>query len=190
MISQLTGTISHTEPGLIILQVGGVGYAINVAKDTGAGLHIDNTLTLWTHLAVRETSMELFGFGTRDELSLFEMLLVVPGIGPRSALAVLSLASADTLRKAISEENITYLTKVSGIGKKTAQRIVITLKDRLGSKGELSGELKEDADVIEVLVSLGYSQTEARDTVKKIDPTKNGTNERTKEALKILGSRL
>ena len=90
MISQLTGTISHTEPGLIILQVGGVGYAVNVAKDTGAGLRIDETLTLWTHLAVRETSMELFGFGTRDELSLFEMLLPVPVIVPRFALAVFS----------------------------------------------------------------------------------------------------
>ncbi len=189
MISQLTGAVTYTEPGMLVIQAGGVGYTVNIAKDTAVGCAIGDTLTLWTHLAVRETSMELFGFATRDELSLFETLLAVPGIGPRSALAVLSLATADTLRRAIQEENITYLTKVSGIGKKTAERIVVTLKDRLDRRGELSGELREDADVVEVLTSLGYSQTEARDTVKKIDPSKNGTSERTKEALKILGSR-
>ena len=190
MISHISGKALHLEPGLVIIDVAGVGYTVHVIRDTTSKIKIGDTLSLWTYLAVRETSMDLFGFADRDEQAFFEMLLDVPGIGPKSALAVLSLASAETLRKAISEENITYLTKVSGIGKKTAERIVVTLKDKLGRSGEMGGDLREDADVIEVLVSLGYSQTEARDTVKKIDAAKVGTSERTKEALKILGSRL
>ncbi|MCR4274659.1 MAG: Holliday junction branch migration protein RuvA [Candidatus Campbellbacteria bacterium] len=189
MISHISGTALHTEPGLIVIDVAGIGYGVHVARDTASKIKIGDTISLWTHMAVRETSMDLFGFADRDELAFFEMLLAVPGIGPKSALAVLSLASAETLRRAIAEENITYLTKVSGIGKKTAERIVVTLKDRLGSRGEMGGELREDADVVEVLVSLGYSQTEARDAVKKIDVSKIGTNERIKEALKILGGR-
>lgn len=189
MISHIKGTVLHLEPGLVIVETSGIGYAVNVARDTASKLKVGSEVSFWTHHAVRETSQELFGFADRDELAFFEMLLDVPNIGPRSALAVLSLASPEILKKAISEENVTYLTKVSGIGKKTAERIVVTLKDKLGKDGISGGELGDDADVIEVLVSLGYSQTQARNAVKKIETEKTGASERVKEALKILGNR-
>lgn len=189
MISHIKGTVLHTEPGVVIIDVGGVGYTVHVARDTASKIKIGATALFWTHMAVRETAMELFGFADRDELAFFEMLLGVPGIGPRSALAVLSLAKPEVLKKAVAEENITYLTKVSGIGKKTAERIIVTLKDKFTKDGGIAGELGDDADVVEVLVSLGYSQTQARDAVKKIDETKVGASERVKDALKILGGR-
>lgn len=189
MISQITGKISYIEPGLVVVDANGVGYAVNISKDAATSAKVGDTISFWTHLAVRETSMELFGFANREELSLFEMLNDVPGIGPRSALAILSMATTDTLKKAIAEENVTYLTKVSGIGKKTAEKIVVTLKDKLGKSGDTTGALSEDADVLEVLVSLGYSQSEARKAVQKIDENISGASERTKEALKILGAR-
>jgi Holliday junction DNA helicase RuvA len=187
MISHLSGTALHLEPGLVVIDAGGVGYAVSVARDTLAKVKIGDALSLWTYLAVRETSLDLFGFSNRDELDIFKMLLDVPGIGPRSALAVLSVATPDILTKAIAEENITYLTKVSGIGKKTAEKIVLTLKDRLDGHERGGTDLGGDADVVEVLVSLGYSQNQARDAVKKIDVATTGTSERVKEALKILG---
>ncbi len=189
MISHIKGVALHLEPGLVIVDVAGIGYSVNVARDTASKVKIGQEVSFWTHMAVRETSQELFGFADRDELAFFEMLLDVPGIGPRSALAVLSLAAPATLKKAIAEENVTYLTKVSGIGKKTAERIVVTLKDKLGRDGTIAGEIGGDADVLEVLVSLGYSQSEARKAVQKIDAEKIGASERVKEALKILGGR-
>jgi Holliday junction DNA helicase RuvA len=189
MISHIKGTALHLEPGLVIVDVSGVGYSVHVARDTASKMKIGGEASFWTYMAVRETSQELFGFADRDELAFFEMLLDVPGIGPRSALAVLSLAAPSTLKKAIAEENLSYLTKVSGIGKKTAERIVITLKDKLNKDGGIVGELGDDADVVEVLVSLGYGQSEARKAVQKIDVSKVGASQRVKEALKILGGR-
>lgn len=176
------------EPGLVVVEANGVGYSVHVARDTAGKVRIGEQVSLWTYLSVRENAMDLFGFYDRDELAFFEMLLSVPGIGPRSALAVLSLATPEVLKRAIAEENVTYLTKVSGIGKKTAERIVVTLKDRLDGH-DIGASLGGDADVVEVLTSLGYSQHEARKAVQKIDESVTGTSERTKEALKILGGK-
>jgi Holliday junction DNA helicase RuvA len=133
--------------------------------------------------------MELFGFTDREELSLFEMLIEVSGIGPRSALAILSLATVDTLRTAIGANDLTYLTKVSGIGKKTAEKIVLELRDKIGNIGATAPELKDDGDVIEVLMSLGYSRDDARNVMRKVPAAAAGTSARVKEALRLLGER-
>jgi Holliday junction DNA helicase RuvA len=119
------------------------------------------------------------------------MLLNVSGIGPRSALAILGIASIDTLRKAISTGDISYLTKISGIGKKTAERIVIDLRDKLSDKNmsEKGGtSLRDELDALEALKSLGYSQNEARDALKNTTPDTD-TNTKIREALKILGGK-
>ncbi|MEK7579175.1 MAG: Holliday junction branch migration protein RuvA [Patescibacteria group bacterium] len=191
MISFLSGTLHTKDLGSIILDVNGVGYRVHVSTETFATLPVEvgSPVSLHTHLAVRENSMELFGFATTNELTLFEMLINVPGIGPKSALAVLSLATSTTLRTAIGRGDTTYLTKVSGIGKKTAEKIVVELKDRIGAPDIATPELREDADVIEALVSLGYTQQSARDAVKKIDNAIVGTSERVKEAMKQLNTR-
>jgi Holliday junction DNA helicase RuvA len=188
MISHLSGILFEKERGSIILDVGGVGYRVYVSSATFAELPAENGagISLYTHLAVREDAMDLYGFADRDERSLFELLLSVSGIGPKSALAILSLAGASMLRTAIAQNDIGYLTKVSGIGKKTAEKIVVELKDRLGSYAGAGPELKEDADVVEVLMSLGYAREEARVAVRKIGNDATGASARVKEALKLL----
>ncbi len=190
MISHLKGTLFEKDFGVVIIDVGGVGYRVAVSSATFAALPMehDAPVSLYTYMAVRETSMELYGFADRDELSFFEMLIGVSGIGPKSALAILSLATATTLRTAISGNDVSYLTKVSGIGKKTAEKIILELKDKVGSHASSGPELKEDGDVIEVLVSLGYPRDDARDVLKKIPDSATGTSSRVKEALKILGN--
>jgi Holliday junction DNA helicase RuvA len=121
------------------------------------------------------------------ELEFFEMLIGVSGIGPKSALAILGIASIETLRKAIGTGDTTYLTKISGIGKKTAERIVIDLRDKFKGE-EKGGSLREELDALEALKSLGYSQNEAREALKEV-PSDFDTNGKIKEALKILGGK-
>ncbi len=188
MISRLTGILYRVDLSSLILDVRGVGYRVYISSDTRAGLHprTGEQISLWTHLAVREDALDLYGFLEEDELRLFEMLISVSGIGPKSALAILSLASATLLRKAVAGGEISYLTKVSGIGKKTAEKIMLELRDKIGESPETSEELKGDADVVEALKSLGYSHSEARDAVRGLNDTVSGTSERIKEALKKL----
>jgi Holliday junction DNA helicase RuvA len=121
-----------------------------------------------------------------EELHFFEMLLNVSGIGPKGALSILGIASLSTLRRAISTGDTAYLTKVSGIGRKTAEKIVIELRDKVGEEKE--GSLQGELDALEALKSLGYSQNEARDALKKVPPDAN-TNTKIREALKILGGK-
>src|SRR3989338_4242391 len=119
------------------------------------------------------------------ELEFFEMLINVSGIGPKGALTILGVASIETLRKAIGTGDISYLTKISGIGKKTAEKIVIELRDKVGKEKEGSS-LQGELDAMEALKSLGYSQNEVRETLKKV-PSDLDTNKKIREALKVLG---
>ena len=184
MIGSINGKITLKTEKFVIIEANGVGYKINVSSDTMSKIKNDSVL-FWTHLHVREDALDLYGFLERSELEFFEMLISVSGIGPRGALAILGIASLNTLRKAISTSDTTYLTKISGIGKKTAEKIVLELRDKMGetSKGEsLQGEL----DALEALKSLGYSQNQARDALKKISSSTD-TNTKIREALKLLG---
>jgi len=184
MIGSINGKITLKTEKYVIVETNGVGYKINVSPDTISKIKVDSML-FWTLLHVREDALDLYGFLDRKELEFFEMLIGVSGIGPKGALTILGIASIDTLRKAISTSDTTYLTKISGIGKKTAEKIVIELRDKMGEtrKGEsLQGEL----DALEALKSLGYSQSQARDVLKKISPTVD-VNTKIREALKMLG---
>jgi Holliday junction DNA helicase RuvA len=192
MIAYLEGTIIHINEKFFIINTNGTGYKVFVTGDTIASQKLNNKVTFWIYTAVRENSIDLYGFNNTDELSFFELLLDVSGIGPKSALSILGISSIDTLRKAIATGDTSYLNKVSGIGKKTAEKIVIELRDKLiifkGENGEPNG-LRDEGDVIEALKALGYSQNEAREAVKQLDPEIVGTNEKIKHALKILGNR-
>lgn len=193
MISRISGTIVDTSIKAVIIDVGGVGYNIYVTPDTIATIENGNmpSITLWTHLAVRENSMELFGFPVRDELDFFEMLIDVSGIGPRGALGIIGIGSIDTLKNAIASGNSGYLTKVSGIGRKTAEKIIIELRDKLAARGHSAekGSLRAESDALEALLSLGYSQQEARSALSEVSGDVNNTSTRVKEALKILGGK-
>ncbi|MDO8510481.1 MAG: Holliday junction branch migration protein RuvA [bacterium] len=190
MIGSLTGRVLHRDVRYILLDVGGVGYKVFATTDTlekcRPGTH---NITLWTHLAVREDALDLYGFLDEESRHFFELLISISGIGPRTALSVLSVAPIKTLRNAISSGETSHLTKVSGIGKKIADKIVLELKDKLGAYENLDPlHAREEVDAVEALKALGYSLEEARDALKKINNDITGTGEKVKQALKILGT--
>jgi len=189
MIGFIEGVVKALRAGYTIISAGGVGYKIATTKYVLARLSLGESASLWTHLAVREDSLDLYGFETEAELRFFELLLTVSGVGPKSALAVLDIASIETLRTAIAKENSTYLTKVSGIGRKTAEKIVFELKEKVGVASEGVGALKDDEDAIDAMRALGYTPAEARGALRKIPNAIIGSNDRLREALKIVGSR-
>jgi len=188
MIGKLTGKITEKELGYVILETGGVGYLVRVTNDTEKDLRLGESKTLWTHLAIKEDSHELYGFLEKDELVFFKLLIGISGIGPKTALGVLSIAPPKTLQKAIVSGNTSYLTKVSGIGKKVAEKIILELKDKLHTViKDNDTELSDEQDVILALRSLGYEAKDAREALKKVSDTSLKTTQKIKEALKFLG---
>lgn len=191
MIAQLSGRVVRHESNALVVDVAGVGYRVHTTTTHISTHPVGCTLLFATHLVVREDALELFGFVNVREVRLFELLIGVPGIGPRSALAIMNLAPADVLSGAIARGDTSYLTKVSGIGAKNAQKIIVELKDKLRSDvgATTNAESAEDVEVIDALVALGYSLTEARNAVGTIPHETYGAQHRLKEALKVLGSR-
>lgn len=186
MIGHIEGKVLEANHERALVEVGGIGYIVFATPDTLNKISKSKKASLWTYLVVRENALDLYGFSDKEELKLFEMLLSVSGIGPKSALGILSIATVETLKSAVSEENSSYLTKVSGIGSKTAQKIVLELKDKIGVSGE-GMVLKGEEDTLEALVAMGYSLSEARDALKGVPREIEGGNERLREALKSLG---
>src|SRR3989344_4394129 len=189
MIGHIEGVVTAVRPGFVIVSVNGVGYKIACTREILNKLKQGEKAALWTHLAVREDLLDLYGFRGEEELRLFELLLTVSVIGPKSALAILDIASVETLRSAVSTGNASYLTKVSGIGKKTAEKIVLELRDKVGAS--LDGRdaaLQGDEEALEAMRALGYSQGEARDALRKVPQEIERSGERLREALRILGS--
>ena len=185
MIGSIKGKIIYKSEKFLIVETGGVGYKINVSANNL--LKTNNEVSFWIHTHVREDALDLYGFLEHTELEFFEMLINVSGIGPKGALTILGIASIETLKKAISTGDTSYLTKISGIGKKTAEKMIIELRDKIGEdKSDIS--LKGELDALEALKSLGYSQNEAREVLKKV-ASDIGTNLKIKEALKILGGK-
>lgn len=188
MISRLTGTVVHADPRFFVIDVKGVGYKVF----TTAGFlekHAEGEITLWTHLSVREDALDLYGFPTRDELEFFELLITVSGIGPKSALGILNAANPSTIKKAIASEDPTYLTKVSGIGKRNAEKIVLELKTKLFTFDESEAAHHEESDAFDALKALGYPERDAREALKKVPAEVTDTGERLKRALKLLGTK-
>ncbi len=186
MIASIRGTVTGVSKSSLIIDVGGVGYRIYTTEATALSYSVGSPAELSTYLAVRENALDLFGFENTAELSFFELLLEVPGIGPRSALNILSIADIRTLREAIASKNAGYLTRVSGIGKKSAEKIVITLQDKV-TKGTPIGNLDSEADALEALRALGYSPKEARDALQEVPREITDVGERVRAALGLLG---
>ncbi|MCX6752526.1 MAG: Holliday junction branch migration protein RuvA [Candidatus Nomurabacteria bacterium] len=203
MIGSIKGKIILKKEKFLVVETAGVGYKISVSPDTllkvdALRLRLGQNeapVSFWIHTHVREDAFDLYGFLEYPELEFFEMLLSVSGIGPKSALAILGITSVETLRKAIGTGDTSYLTKVSGIGRKTAEKIILELRDKMGDKteGEIgSASLQGDMDSMEALKSLGYSQSEAREALKKVSQKASlnaDTNSKIREALKILGGK-
>lgn len=184
MIGFLKGTVINQDLKSVILDVSGVGYKI-YTNTAILEKNLEEVVSFWTYLAVRENSLDLYGFQTKEELDFFELLITVSGIGPKSALGILSLASIQNLKHAISTGDTSHLVKVSGIGKKNAEKIVLELKDKIENLEEMSGPLSYDMDALEALKALGYNERDSREALKKVSDIKD-TGEKVKKALKLL----
>ncbi|HYH41589.1 MAG TPA: Holliday junction branch migration protein RuvA [Burkholderiales bacterium] len=188
MIGRLAGTLIAKHPPQIMVDVSGVGYELDVPMSTLYQLPATGApVTLLTHLIVREDAHQLYGFATESERSLFRKLLKISGVGARIALAVLSGMSVTDLRDAVSRQETGRLTRIPGIGKKTAERLLLELKDKLDIavievRAESDGA---GSDVVDALLSLGYSDKEARFAVTKLDSGLSVT-EGIRQALKAL----
>ncbi len=173
MIARLHGHVVALEDGAVVVDVGGIGYRVHVPATLVADLApVGKVVTLHTYLHVRENEMELFGATDPAAVALFRLLLTVSGIGPRAALAILSTFEPSTVEQAIVAEDVTRLTEAPGIGRKTAQRIVLDLKAKLEAQGIVArpaggfaahdARAAEDADAVAALLALGYTRGEAR----------------------------
>lgn len=179
MIACLTGKATHKDVNKIVLELDGIGYEILVPKHVAGKIKIGEIATVHTHEYLREDARELYGFLTRDELGFFRRLIHVPGVGPKTALLVLDLGTLDQTKRAILAGQADYIAAAPGVGKKTAQKIILELKGTL-EHGERGGS----DEVVDALTGLGYTRAEAHATASQ---TSGETDERLKAALKILG---
>jgi Holliday junction DNA helicase RuvA len=170
MISTVRGILQHTGPGGLVVDVAGVGLAIHVPSSVLGDLPpVGQVVSLYTHLIVREDLLALYGFSTPEQKEVFELLLQVNGVGPKLALAVLSHLSPDVLRTAVGTGQAEALDRVPGVGRKTAERIVFHLKDRLTApEGAALIPLAADTEVLAALTSLGYNLVEAQAAVQAL----------------------
>lgn len=189
MIRQLHGMITHIEDNAIVLAVHGIGYLVHTPTATNQ-YTLNDDIVLYTYLAVRETALDLYGFTTDTERQLFELLLKVPKIGPKSALQVMTQASPTLLIEQIATGEPAQLHKLSGIGKKTCENIVIQLHDKLGDLADAVTESRPvdptQADAIDALIALGYDAAAARETVAAHTNEGDSVNQIIKKALQQL----
>ena len=189
MIARLYGILIEKSPPQVIIDCNGVGYEVEVPMSTFYNLpEIGNKIQLLIHFVVREDAQLLYGFGSEQEKSTFKQLLKVNGIGAKSALSILSGVSIDDLVEAVSRQEVGMLTRVPGIGKKTAERLLLELKDKFTVTGSVTTtSLPKSAsyDVLNALIALGYNEREAGAAVKLL-PKEVGVADGIKQALKIL----
>ena len=192
MISYLKGKLINKGKNYIIIEAGNLGYQVFVNPVMYAELTIGDQSEIYTHHYVREDAETLYGFKNLEELEMFELLLSISGVGPKSALGVLSIAKVEDIKSAIARGDATMLTKVSGIGRKTAERIVLDLRDKIASIGGSAfggvsgGDSNSNSDEIDALITLGYSVQQAREALRQIDPKITKPGERIRGVLKIL----
>jgi len=189
MIGRLTGTLAEKNPPQVLVDCQGVGYEVDVPMSTFYNLPgLGEKVSLLTHFVVREDAQILFGFGSAGEREAFRQLIKISGVGPRTALAVLSGMSVGDIGQAVTQQDASRLVKIPGIGKKTAERLLLELKGKIGADlGHPAGHVVDDsqADILQALVALGYSDKEATAALKSL-PKDVGVSEGIKLALKAL----
>ena len=189
MIGRLTGTLAEKSPPRLLVEVNGVGYEVDVPMSSFYNLPaLGERVTLLTHFVVREDAQVLFGFLTHDERATFRLLVKISGVGPRTALAILSGLSVGELAQAVTLQESGRLVKVPGIGKKTAERLLLELKGKLGDAlgAPASVSAGHQTDILQALLALGYSDREAAAALKALPPDV-AVGEGIKLALRALG---
>ena len=194
MIAALRGNVLSIEPTAAVIEAGGVGYAVQATPATLAGLRVGQEAFVHTSLVVREDSMTLFGFADADEREVFDALQTVSGVGPKLALTILATLTPDQLRQAVANADIAALTRVSGVGKKGAQRLVLEIGAKLGPRrgGDLEAPSSNarSGDVVAALVGLGFSERDAESAFAQVEKATPEAEvpELLRASLKILGA--
>ncbi len=190
MIAYISGNIiQKNQNSIVVMTSGGVGYEVRVLGGTREPGNEGTEIELHIYMKVSETSMDLYGFETLEEKKFFELLISVKGVGSKGALNILGLGSIDDIQNAISRGDVKYLTQVSGLGKRTAERLCVELKNKVerGIRNEVRvGDGDSLGEVVDGLVAMGYSKEEARDVVRSLDSEGKSTEELLKQALKYL----
>src|SRR3989339_766032 len=169
MIAKLTGKIEYLKSNYAVVDVNNIGYKVFLSAYTFGKVAGMPEVSLFIHTYVREDTLALYGFFTSEELEMFELLISISGIGPKAGMGILSIATPKTIKTAILNEDPSILTKVSGIGKKTAERVILELQNKVAdiSVGDKE-EATVDVDAIEALIMMGYTNSEARDALKAV----------------------
>lgn len=195
MIAALRGNVLSVEPTAAVIEAGGVGYAVQATPATLAGLRVGQEAFVHTSLVVREDSMTLFGFADADEREVFDVLQTVSGVGPKLALTILATLTPDQLRQAVANADIAALTRVSGVGKKGAQRLVLEIGAKLGPRRggddlEAPSSNARSGDVVAALVGLGFSERDAESACSQAEKAvpEAEVPELLRASLKILGA--
>ncbi len=187
MFGHITGKIFDLKGGKSIVKASGMGFVVHSTLSYLGKLKTGQEASFWTHTAVRENDISLYGFETEEELRVFELLITVSGVGPKSGLAILSVAGVKSIEEAVATKDTSSLTKISGIGRKTAEKIVLELDGKLVTSQKGQNKTSEDVDVFEALKSLGYRERDIQEVIKKLPKDLSGANEKIKYVLKNLG---
>ncbi|MFC1623383.1 Holliday junction branch migration protein RuvA [Patescibacteria group bacterium] len=188
MIAKLNGKIDYLKEGYAVIDVSGVGYQVNITDFTFGKIAGSEEVSVFVYTHVREDTLALYGFLDLAEKEMFELLISISGIGPKAGLSILSIAEPKTIKAAIVNEDASILTKVSGVGKKTAERVIRELQGKVGAMDiEDSEQTVADGDAVEALISMGYSAVEAREALKVVPSDITDVSERIKNALKNIG---
>lgn len=187
MIYSIRGPLTAKEKGYAVIETGGVGLKLNATERTLRGL-MGEEARLFAHLHVKEDSLDLYGFPSMEELKFFEMLISVSGVGPKSALSIMDVAELNELCAAIEAGRPDLMTRASGVGRKTAERIIIELKGKVfaSESDTVVRRMEGDSDLVETLMSLGYKRDQAKAAVARVDASLADLESRLKAALKIL----
>jgi Holliday junction DNA helicase RuvA len=190
MISTLTGKIAEKHGQMVVLETGGVGYGLFVSFEDFGAIKTEEQVKLYVYESIRENTYDLFGFRNQESKNLFEQLLTVKGVGPKMALAILSVAGVQQVRQSIAAGDIKFISQAIGVGRRVAERVVVDLKDKVGLAADeaatefLTTPAADPGDeALQGLVALGYSVQDAAEALKKIDK-KLPAPERIKQALK------
>jgi len=186
MIGFLEGKVEFVREGSAVINVGGVGYKVGIGPDLSCKLHPAENAKLYIYTQVREDILALYGFETLEGLDFFELLISVSGIGPKAAMGILAAASVEKIRASIVNQDPTLLSSVSGVGKKTAEKVVIELKNKVGATASLFDVGGKAEDVYEALLQLGFKPNEARDAIADLPAECVGPEKQLKYCLSIL----
>jgi Holliday junction DNA helicase RuvA len=190
MIAQLSGKIARVKGNAVVIMAGGVGYQVYITTYTLGKIAGQEDVFLHVYTHVREDTLALYGFQSEDELAMFELLISVSGIGPRAALSLLSIADPKTVRTAIVNKDPNILTRVSGVGKKTAEKIIVELQNKVTSLDvEEHATALAGQEALEALAAMGYSVSEARDALKMVPEDVTDIGARIRQALKNLAKK-